>query len=40
MLAVIAVQAVGTIALTVIALRASSSAQVRANAAIPAFAAA
>ena len=40
MLAVIAVQAVGIRALTVTLERASSSAQVRANAAMPAFAAA
>jgi hypothetical protein len=38
--AVIAVHAVGTIAFTVISARASSSAQVRASATIPAFAAA
>ena len=40
MLAVIAVHAVGTTALTVIASRANSIAHVRANAAMPAFAAA
>jgi hypothetical protein len=39
MVAVIAVQAVGTMALTVISARASSSAQVRAKATMPAFAA-